>query len=382
MSEARTGIDRFADDLVLQRRHVGGRVPVYERVLDLVAAELDGELGRRLTKAWARRTFPIYYERPLLLLATLRYDALVTGPAHPLWSALAADAPDAGVVTRDALHAAFARDRPRVWHSLTRRRVQTNEVSRAVAWLWPAALAGDRPLVLCDMGCSAGLNLVADALGQSWGEVAGGTSRFRRTLPDQALGETFAGGQLAVARDPRVVARLGFDGAPIDATDPDAADWLRACIWVGETARLRRLDAALAAFRAAAAHDGAPVIEAIDARDMPARLAALSAAARQDALWLAYQTFVREYMGGSRTAYLDGMRDWLRSRPPGAALWIEMEDPPDGATRELPAGIMAHVVGPDGALASLLLARCYYHPTELAPEPAAVAALRAALAPS
>jgi hypothetical protein len=360
VSEARTGIDGFADDLVRQRRHVGRRVPAYERVLDLVAAELDGELGRRLTKSWARRGFPVYYERPLLLLATLRYDALVTGPSHPLWSALAAEVPDPDAVTRDALLAAFARDRPRVWHSLTRRRVQTNEVSRAVAWLWPAALAGDQPLVLCDMGCSAGLNLVADALGQTWGEVGGDT--------------------LAVARDPRVVARLGFDGAPIDATDPDAADWLRACVWVGETARLRRLDAALTALRAAAGGGAGPLIETIDARDMPGRLTSLSDAAHPDALWLAYQTFVREYMGGSRAAYLDGMRAWLRARPPGTALWIEMEDPPDGATRELPAGLMAHVVGADGELADLLLARCYYHPTELAPEPAGVAALRAALA--
>ena len=365
MSEARTGIDGFADDLVLQRRYVGRRVPVYERVLDLLAAELDGELGRRLSKAWARRWFSIYYERPLLLLATLRHDALVTGPTHPLAAALAADVPDPDAVTRDALHAAFARDRPRVWHSLTRRRVQTNEVSRAVAWLWPAALAGDRPLVLCDMGCSAGLNLVADALGQTWGEVGGGTP---------------SAGAVEVARAPRVVARFGFDSAPIDATDPDAADWLRACVWVGETARLRRLDDALAAFRAAAGGDARPVIEAIDARDMPGRLVALSAAAHPGALWLAYQTFVREYLGGSRAAYLDGMRAWLRGRPPGTALWMEMEDPPHGATRERPAGLMAHVVDADGALVELLLARCYYHPTELAPEPAAVAALRAALA--
>jgi len=379
MSGSRTGIDGFADDIAKQRRFVGSRVPSYDRVLALVADQLDGELGRRLGKAWARRSFEIFYDRPLLLIATLRFDALVTGPDHPLWAALAAGSPDPASATPAALHDAFARDRPRVWHSLTRRRVQTNEVSRAVAWLWPAALAGadrdppggartgdaaPRPLVLCDMGCSAGLNLVADSLSLEWTELG----------PDPR--------PLAVARRPDVVGRLGFDRAPVDPTDPDDRNWLRACVWVGETDRLRRLDAALVAFGAARAGDAAPVIEQTEAGDMPARLDQLSAADDSGALWLAYQTLVREYLGPSRAAYLDGMRGWLASRPPGRALWVELEDAPSGATRERPAALVAHVVGADRAVADLLLARCYYHPTDLVPEPDAVAALRAALGPA
>ncbi len=364
MQDGRAGIDGLAGDIEAQRRYVAARVPSYDRVLALVADGLGGDIGRRLGKAWARRCFDAIYDRPLLLLATLRYDALATGPEHPLWAALAADEPDPSAVTAATLERALGRDQPRVWHSLTRRRVQTNEVSRAVAWLWPAALAGPgRALALCDMGCSAGLNLVADSLELSWTERG---LHAERALP--------------VARRPRVVRRLGFDLAPLDATDHDDSAWLRACVWAGERERLTRLDRALAAFRAAAAAGAAPSIETIDARDMPGRLIELSAGDRSGALWLAYQSSMREYLGPAREPYLDGMRRWLASRPPGGALWIELEDPPGGASRQWPTALLAHLRGPDGGIVDLVLARCQYHPVDIAPEPDAVAAVRDALA--
>ncbi len=370
MDEPKAGIDGFAGELPKLRRGFARRVPSYDRILALVAEGLDGEIGRRLGKAWARRRFDAFYERALLLLATLRYDALSTGPDHPLWPALAADPADPAAVTAPALDRALGRDRPRVWHSLTRRRVQTNEVSRAVAWLWPAALAQEaggegRPIALCDMGCSAGLNLVADSLGLAWSEAG----PLPRPLP--------------VARRPRVVRRLGFDLAPLDAGDEEDANWLRACIWAGERDRSTRLERALAAFRAARAGAAPPVIETIEARAMPDRLRDLAAGAESGgggAVWLAYQSLVREYLGPSREPYLDGMRHWLASMPPGRALWIELEDPPHGATRERPTAILGHVRGPDGSVVDLVLGRCEYHPVEVAPEPEAVAFLRAALA--
>jgi hypothetical protein len=363
VEDGRAGIDGFAADIAAQRRYVAARVPSYDRVLALVADALDADIGRRLGKAWARRRFDAVYDRPLLLLATLRHDALATGPDHPLWAALAASEPDPSTVTAAALERALGRDRPRVWHSLTRRHVQTNEVSRAVAWLWPAALAGDRPIVLCDMGCSAGLNLVADSLEQTWSEHGADPPRA-----------------LPVAPDPRVVRRLGFDRAPLDATDEDDSAWLRACVWSGERERLSRLDRALAAFRAAAAAGAAPTLETIDAVDMPDRLIELSAGDDDGALWLAYQSSMREYLGPARRPYLDGMRCWLEARPPGAALWIELEDPPHGASRQWPTALLAHLRGPDGDVTDLVLARCQYHPVEIAPEADAVAAVIAALA--
>jgi hypothetical protein len=114
---------------------------------------------------------------------------------------------------------------------LALRRVQTNDTSRALAWLWPAAIAGcsdgGRPLILVDVGCSAGLNLIGDALPHIW--------------------TTTAGGPLGVALRPQVLARFGLDGRPLEVGRPDDARWLHACVWPGEAERSQRLNDAIAA---------------------------------------------------------------------------------------------------------------------------------------
>src|SRR5687767_4030151 len=68
---------------------LAAREPAYARVLELLHAALPGELGARLAQVWADRDFNSAYERPLLLLAALRYDALCDAGAHPLHAALA-----------------------------------------------------------------------------------------------------------------------------------------------------------------------------------------------------------------------------------------------------------------------------------------------------
>jgi hypothetical protein len=336
----------------------------------VVADLLDQDVGRRLAKAWARRDFGTYYHRGLLLLASLRFDALSSGPEHPLWAALAAEAPEPASVTAAAVTAAFARDRPRshLWHALTRREVQTNEVSRAVAWLWPAALAAPRPVAIADVGASAGLNLVADA------------------ILDELAWETEEG-PLSVRPTPPILRRVGFDRQPLDVEQDEDATWLRACIWAGEQDRLRRLDAAIAAFRAArrAGPPGAPstglAVETVDIIDVPARLTALSSALREP-IWLAYQTVVREYLGDSFEPFARGMREWLAGMPAGRAVWLELETAEAGGSRAYPAALTAHLRRPDGSAIDALLARCDYHPRHLVLEPSAVALLRDALAAS
>lgn len=356
----RSGIDGLADDLAQLARSMETRVPVYQTLLRLVGEALDGDIGRRLDKAWARRSFTAFYDRPLLLCATLRFDALREGPDHPLWAAIAADPPDPAAVTAEALAAALGRERERaaVWHALTRRSVQTNEVSRAVAWMWPAALLvpPGMPLGLLDLGASAGLNLVADSLGLAW---------------------TADGAPLAVGAAGEIRHRRGFDRAPLDVTREDDAGWLRACVWPGERDRMARLERAITAFRAAAGSPAPPVLETIEASQIPARLAEIAVGPE---FWLGYQTVVREYLGASRQAYLSGMREWLAAAPRGRALWVELEAPEQGASRERPAAIIGHARGAGSAVVDAVLARCEYHPGDLAPEPGGIAALRAALA--
>lgn len=352
MSGGRTGTDGLIEDLGRQRGVLEGRCPPYVRALELLPHLLDGPAGHRLEVAWARRRFYAYFDRPLLLLASLRADALAEGPDHPLHAGFAARAPDPAAVTPAALAAGLSRDRQRIYRLLARRTVQTNETSRAVAWLWPAALAGAgggaRPVALADLGASAGLNLVADALPAPW------------RLP--------GGAPLEVARDVRTVARLGLDRSPLDPGSPEDAEWLRACVWPGELERLDRLEAALSAFSAARAHPGAPLLVAAEAPSIPARLAVLSASA-PGTLVIAYQTLVRDYLEpAEREAYQAGMRGWVRAQPPGLAVWVELEPAGDGEAGDRSSTLAAHVRAPGGEVLALPLARCGYHPRLLHPE--------------
>lgn len=359
MNDGHTGTTGLAQDLEAQRKIIAPRCPPYARALELLPAVLDGPPGRYLEAAWAHRRFFSRYDRPLLLLAALRADARAEGPAHPLFAAFTGPSPDADAVTPAALESALDPARERLYDALARRTVQTNETTRAVAWLWPAALAGasdgGRPLALADIGASAGLNLVADALPPPW--------RFSDGSP------------VPVARAIQAVARLGLDASPLDAMRPEDADWLRACVWPGDVPREDRLEAALAAFRAARIRPDAPVLLPIAAGNVPARLGILSAA-ETGALVIAYQTVVRDYLSpDERGEYTDGMNDWLATHPPGQALWIELELTPGGGP-ELPCTLAAHLRAPAGEVRTLDLARCSYHPAVLEPDPAAAAELR------
>lgn len=339
MTRERHGTEGLEDDLATQRAAFAGRAPAYDRICAILPEILAGASRAPLDALWRGRRFFAFYDRPLLLLASLRFDALGAGEGHPLWAALGAARPDPDAVSAAALAAAL--DRPAFRAAVATRAVQTNETMRAVVWLWPATLAAGRPLALVDLGCSAGLNLVADRLPAPWTDASGAA--------------------LPVATGDPVVRRLGLDRAPLDATTEEGARWLRACVWAGDADRLARLDAAIAALRA----DG-PRLEAMYAGEFPARLAGAAADAPPDALVVAYQSLLVEYLdAGEREAFETGMHGWLASLPSGRAVWLELELASD-RTPEWPAAIVAHTAeGP------LRLARCSYHPTALEVDEAA-----------
>jgi hypothetical protein len=355
------GTEGLAPELERHRAAVRGRSPPYARALEFLPGVLAGTEGRYVAAAWEHRRFFAPWDRPGLLLAALRHDALAEGPAHPLYEGFAAPEPDAGAVTEERLRAALSPSRERVFDALAERGLQTNETSRAVAWLWPALLAGAsegaRAVALADVGASAGLNLVADALPPIWTDAGGAP--------------------LPVARDVRTVSRLGLDPSPLDPLDPENGRWLRACVWPGEREREERLAAAIEAFRAARLRPDAPVLAPVAAANVPQRLDVLSAA-EPAALVLAYQTIVRDYLEpDERVEYEAGMRAWIGTHPPGQALWIELEKVRNGG--ETPAAIVAHVRAPLGDLRTLELARCSYHPSAIARRRGADAELRALL---
>ena len=345
-----TQVEGLVHDAALWRQNVAGRAPANHRLLeelDRLLAESSPEAASvrdRIERVWEKRSFGIFYERPLLVFAAFRFDALRAGSAHPLFRALALPQPELESLRRETLLAAMASES--LWESLERRFVQTNETSRAVAWLWPAALAGaGRPIVAVEIGCSAGLNLVADRLPWIW--------------------SVQAGAPLSVVR------RLGIDRNPLDVFDDEAVAWMRACIWAGEAARLERFDAAVDAFR----RDPPELVQG-NATHVGEALQEVSLSAPDTALVVAFQTIVRDYFDPeTNERYESGLRSWIRSCPPGRALWTELEIDHSGWDRAHPAVIRAHALDENGSIVDLDLARTSYHPSELAVDPDAVARL-------
>lgn len=343
-------IEGLLDDLASQRDYVATRAPAYARILALLPEALPMD---RLAEVWAERSFGAWYERPLLLLAALRADALAEGPAHPLFAAMGTD-PELAVITSETVAAALTPDRP-LWESLRRRHVQTNETTRAVAWLWPAHILADvdprARLQLFDVGTSAGLNLVADALPRVW------------TRP--------GGEPLQVDPLPEITLRRGYDLRPLDVTDEDSARWLRACVWPGQASRQRRLEGAIRAWRAS---DPRPELVVASAGEVPALL---PTDAPPHTRMLAFQTVMRDYLpADERHRYEEGMRAWIAGHARGAALWVELEVTEAAREGGPPAAITIHLSGE-----TLHLAHCDPHPSVIEPDHEAVGALRDLLRP-
>jgi hypothetical protein len=327
-------VTSFAEDIAKWRAAAADRAPSYHQVLeDLVGLLGEPSVAERFEHVWRERTFRAFYDRPLLALASLRRDALAEGPGHPLWRAIGARDADPSKVTRRALVDSF--DRASFWDSLATRFVQTNETSRAVSWLWPATILR-APVALAEIGTAAGLNLVADHLETPW---------------------TRASGERIVFDVPKVVSRWGIDAHPLDACDDDDALWLRACVWAGENERIDRLEQAIAAF------GSDPVtLEKGDAADAPRRLRGLPVP--EGGVVIAVQTLVRDYLPpATRSAYEQGMREWLSDTP--RAVWVELEMDPADPDHGVP--ITAHVRDQ-----VIVLGRTSYHPTTVAVDENAV----------
>jgi hypothetical protein len=336
----------IAPELIAQRGFLAAREPAYARTLDLLADAIRGELGERLAATWAEREFNAFYERPLLLLAALRYDALCEGASHPLHAALASATPSAQGLDAQALARATSEERKTFHRTLRERAVQTNETTRAITWLWPASLLGrageTRPLALVDLGASAGLNLIADELPMPW-------------IDEQ-------GAALALVPRPGIGLRLGLDLAPLDVRAEEAAIWLRACVWPSDQPRLLRLEQGIAHFRAAASRADGPRLETCTLPEAPARLAELPSGM----LALCMQIIVRDYLSPKdRERYEHGMRELLVARPPRSMLWVTLELEPNGGSAERAVAITTRFLDAQGALRELLLARTHPHPQQL-----------------
>ncbi len=356
----RRGLLAWFGDVDRVRQTLGARNHAYLRIIEYVRALCDGSLEgdgfkERLEHAWRERTFPAYHERPLLLLAAMRCEALAEGPRHPLYRWIVQGSVDADSMTPAHVREAVRVERLGFWVSLATRRVQTNDVSRSVGWRWPVQCLGlsGRPLVLVDIGTAAGLNLLADQLPSGWIDEHGSP--------------------LDVAERVRTIRRIGYDTHPLDVRNEEDVRWLRACIWPGEIDRLSRFESAVNLFRAAleSGRDW-PELSTLSARLVPQRLSGLMETLPGNGVLLAVQSFLRSYLEPEqRTDYEEKMATWLRTSGPGRALWCvcEPSDDPGGAW---PAEVHVSFLARTGSVESFVLGRCDYHPTRVSVDPVMV----------
>jgi hypothetical protein len=119
---------------------------------------------------------------------------------------------------------------------------QTNEALRAaglVAALIEMGRADGLPCEVLELGASAGLNLNFPRYAVRLGQLAACAPRSPVTLAPEWRGRALVGGPLAVS------AARGVDLHPLDVTSAADRRSLAAYVWPGETARARRLAAAI-----------------------------------------------------------------------------------------------------------------------------------------
>jgi hypothetical protein len=130
-------------------------------------------------------------------------------------------------------------ERTREW------RVMTNETSRGIAWLLPAALVAAEEVHLVELGCSAGLNLYAEHRSYSLAWTASKRLRLGRARDEQFLtlcsGPTPGSLESAERSGPIVLSRVGGDANAAAVARPGFRRHLEACIWGDQRRRLDRL---------------------------------------------------------------------------------------------------------------------------------------------
>lgn len=133
---------------------------------------------------------------------------------------------------------------------LQQRHVSTNEIQRAAILLPALSLVAQEgePLHLIEVGCAAGFLLCMDRLGFDYG-AAGMVGAKDSAL---VLSCHLEGALQLLSHPLNIGERVGLDLAPLEASKPEDAAWLRALIWPEQGARAARLESALTLVRAEA----------------------------------------------------------------------------------------------------------------------------------
>jgi len=184
---------------------------------------------------------------------------------------------------------------------LIRARVtNTNEVGRCGvlnAGFRAVAKEEGAPLHLIEIGPSAGLNLIWDRYRVRYRR---GAQSFETDVPEARLTldvELKGDGIPPLGPAPRVAGRVGLELNPVDLSNADDRDWLRALVWPDQIDRFARLQAALDIYK-----DARPEIRVGNALELlPDALAAIPASETA----CVYHSFVTYQFTAEMRAALD-----------------------------------------------------------------------------
>ncbi|MEO7054018.1 MAG: DUF2332 domain-containing protein [Rhizomicrobium sp.] len=224
-----------------EAHHLGS--PLYERL----ALAVDDDAALKAIAAKARPHQP----QANILFAAVHF-LLLRGAQHRLrnfyTSVGGSDRGDAVPAFRDFIIA----HEEEVTALVETRVTNTNEVARSCVLRAGFAALAQRdiaPLHMIEIGPSAGLNMIWDRYGMRYRR---GDAVVAEIAPDAPLvldceirGEILP----PLAPRPVIASRVGLELHPVDHSNPDDRDWLRALVWPDQPHRLDRLDRAIAMHR-------------------------------------------------------------------------------------------------------------------------------------
>jgi hypothetical protein len=237
-----------------------------------------------------------------MILAAVHF-LLLRGAGHPLRAfypnfTAPAESGDPFPAFRDFVH----RYRDRIAELVATRVTNTNEVGRSAALhagFRVLAARAKEPLHLIEIGPSAGLNMIWDSYGVRYNRDG---ESFATDAPRDALiiDTDLRGDRVPpTGAPPKVASRVGLERNPVDLSDADQRDWLRALVWPDHPARLARLEKAPEIYAAKK-----PEIRAGDALDLlPGAMAAVPA----DETLCVYHTIVTYQFPRDAREALDNM---------------------------------------------------------------------------
>ncbi len=227
---------------------------------------------------------------------------------------------------------------------------QTNEVQRSAALLpgllHVAAQTG-LPLVLLEMGASAGLNLWCDHYRHEHGSWA-----FTEAGPGLVLRSEWLGPPPPLQAHLRITRRAGCDANPIDLDDPRQALRLASYIWADQPQRLQRLRQAQQVASACMARSGVRIQTAGAADFLRLQLRQR----RPGQALVLMHSVVWQYIAAAEQADIEAQMQEAGSRADAASpvAWLRFEPPQPDLVMELRCRIW-----PGGG--DHLLARCHPH---------------------